>query len=172
MAANRQPKSASVQDNDDDSDDGRMWQVQSEDFSEIGECKRLEFNEPENLQFRDAFEAGRAQAHEDIAFHEGYQHGESEAAANWEIERAMAGAYGSACVTDSMLSEREAEWSAEEERRSNGGSEREAEWRVEEETRSDGSNERGAENNAMKRKSIGETLNGTRMASPSTKEDK
>ena len=58
----------------------------------------------------------------------------------------MAESYSSACVTDSMLDEREAEWSAEEETRSSGGNEREAEWRTEEETRSGGSNERGAEN--------------------------
>ena len=110
------------------------------------ECCRVETSEPESLQFRDAFEEGRAQAHADIAFQEGYQHGEKEATANWEIEREMAGSHSSACVTDSMLDEREAERSAEDETRSSGGNEREAEWRTEEETRSGGSNERGAEN--------------------------
>ena len=110
------------------------------------ECCRVEISEPESLQFRDAFEEGRAQAHADIAFQEGYQHGEKEAEANWEIEREMAESYSSACVTDSMLDEREAVWSAEEETRSSGGNEREAEWRTEEETRSGGGNERGAEN--------------------------
>ena len=53
----------------------------------------------------------------------------------------MAGSHSSACVTDSILDEREAEWSAEDETRSSGGNER-----TEEETRSGGSNERGAEN--------------------------
>ena len=129
---------------DEESDDDEQQRAPESDWSM--ECCRVEIKEPESFQFRDAFEAGREQAHEDIAFQEGYQYGASEAAANWEIEREMAGPYSSACVTDSMLSEREAEWSTEEETRSGDNNEREAEWRAEEETRSHGSNERGAEN--------------------------
>eukprot|EP00802_Teleaulax_amphioxeia_P002800 Tamp_02803.p4 GENE.Tamp_02803~~Tamp_02803.p4 ORF type:complete len:308 (+),score=69.02 Tamp_02803:998-1921(+) len=138
------PRQKDERDSDDDSDDDDQQRAPEPDWNM--ECCRVEISEPESLQFRDAFEEGRAQAHADIAFQEGYQHGEKEAAANWEIEREMAESYSSACVTDSMLDEREAVWSAEEETRSSGGNEREAEWRTEEETRSGGSNERGAEN--------------------------
>jgi len=141
---NTRSRDASKISNDDDSDDDD--QQRAPELDRNMECCRVEISEPESLQFRDAFEEGRAQAHADIAFQEGYQHGEKEAAANWEIEREMAESYSSACVTDSMLDEREAVWSAEEETRSSGGNEREAEWRTEEETRSGGSNERGAEN--------------------------
>jgi len=133
VTANRQPKSASAQDSDDDSDDGQRLQVQSEDFSEIVECMRLEFNEPESFQFREAFEAGREQAHVNTAFDEGYKYGAAEAEANWELEHQLAGPYSSHSEVDSMLSEREAEWSAEEETRSNGSNERGAEDNEEEE---------------------------------------
>ena len=88
----------------------------------------MEIKEPESLQFREAFEAGREQAHEEISFCEGYRHGASEAVENWAVERDMAGPYSSASDVDSMLSQREAEW------------------RAEKETRGGGSNERGAEN--------------------------
>ena len=138
------PRQKDERDSDDDSEDDDQQRAPEPDWNM--ECCRVEISEPESLQFRDAFEEGRAQAHLDIAFQEGYQHGEKEAAANWEIEREMAGSHSSACVTDSMLDEREAERSAEDETRSSGGNEREAEWRTEEETRSGGSNERGAEN--------------------------
>ena len=138
------PRRKDERDSDDDSDDDDQQRAPEPDWNM--ECCRVEISEPESLQFRDAFEEGRAQAHADIAFQEGYQHGEKEAAANWEIEREMAGSHSSACVTDSVLDEREAERSAEDETRSSGGNEREAEWRTEEETRSGGSNERGAEN--------------------------
>ena len=138
------PRQKDERDSDDDSEDDDQQRAPEPDWNM--ECCRVETSEPESLQFRDAFEEGRAQAHADIAFQEGYQHGEKEAAANWEIEREMAGSHSSACVTDSMLDEREAERSAEDETRSSGGNEREAEWRTEEETRSGGSNERGAEN--------------------------
>ena len=138
------PRQKDERDSDDDSDDDDQQRAPEPDWNM--ECCRVEISEPESLQFRDAFEEGRAQAHSDIAFQEGYQHGEKEAAANWEIEREMAGSHSSACVTDSMLDEREAERSAEDETRSSGGNEREAEGRTEEETRSGGSNERGAEN--------------------------
>jgi len=138
------PRQKDERDSDDDSEDDDQQRAPEPDWNM--ECCRVETSEPESLQFRDAFEEGRALAHSDIAFREGYQHGEKEAAANWEIEREMAGSHSSACVTDSMLDEREAERSAEDETRSSGGNEREAEWRTEEETRSGGSNERGAEN--------------------------
>ena len=133
------PRQKDERDSDDDSDDDDQQRAPEPDWNM--ECCRVEISEPESLQFREAFEEGRAQAHADIAFQEGYQHGEKEAATNWTIEREMAGSHSSACVTDSMLDEREAEWSAEEETRSSGGNER-----TEEETRSGGSNERGAEN--------------------------
>ena len=138
------PRQKDERDSNDDSDDDDQQRAPEPDWNM--ECCRVEISAPESLQFRDAFEEGRAQAHADIAFQEGYQHGEKEAEANWEIEREMAESYSSACVTDSMLDEREAVWSAEEETRSSGGNEREAEWRTEEETRSGGGNERGAEN--------------------------
>ena len=54
------------------------------------------------LQFRDTFEASRAQAHEEIAFQEGYQHGASETVVNWGIEREMAEPYSSASDADSV----------------------------------------------------------------------
>ena len=72
------------------------------------ECKQMEFNEPEGLQFREAFEAGREQAHEDRAFAEGYEFGATEAEANWELEHQIAAPYSSESEADSVLSEREA----------------------------------------------------------------
>ena len=101
-------KSALAQESDDDSDDGRILQVQHEDLSEIVECKQIEFNEPESFQFREASEAGREQAHEDTAFDEGYKYGEAEAAANWELEHQIAEPYSSESEGDSVISEREA----------------------------------------------------------------
>jgi len=108
VTSNRQPKSALAQDSDDDSEDGRMLQVQSKDLSEIVECKQIEFNEPESFQFREAFEAGRELAHEDRAFDEGYKYGEAEAAENWAREYQIGEPYSSESEGDSVLSEREA----------------------------------------------------------------
>jgi len=95
-------------DSDDDSDDGRILQVQHEDLSEIVECKQIEFNEPESFQFREAFEAGRELAHENTAFAEGYKYGEAEAAENWKHEYQIGEPYSSESEGDSVLSEREA----------------------------------------------------------------
>ena len=95
-------------DSDDDSDDGRILQVQHEDLSEIVECKQIEFNEPESFQFREAFEAGRELAHENTAFNEGYKYGEAEAAENWKHEYQIGEPYSSESEGDSVLSEREA----------------------------------------------------------------
>ena len=108
VSSNRQSKSASVQESEDGSDDGRMPQVQIEDFSEMVECKQMEFNEPESFQFREAFETGREQAHEDRAFAEGYEYGATEAEANWELEHQIAAPYSLESEVDSVLSEREA----------------------------------------------------------------
>ena len=91
---------AAAQDSDGESDDG--WLRRAPGSDEIMECNRVEFNEPESLQFRDTFEASRAQAHEEIAFQEGYQHGASEAVVNWGIEREMAEPYSSASDADSV----------------------------------------------------------------------
>ena len=103
------PRSAAAQESDDDSDDGRMQRAPESDWSiEIMECKQMEFNEPEGLQFREAFEAGREQAHEDKAFAEGYEYGATEAAANWELEHQIAEPYSSESDGDSVISEREA----------------------------------------------------------------
>ena len=103
------PRSAAAQESDDDSDDGRMQRAPESDWSiEIMECKQMEFNEPEGLQFREAFEAGREQAHEDRAFAEGYEYGATEAEANWELEHQIAAPYSSESEADSVLSEREA----------------------------------------------------------------
>lgn len=105
---NEIPRQQDERDSDDDSDDGRRLQVHREDSSEIMECKRMEFNEPESFQFREAFEAGREQAHEDRAFDEGYTYGTKEAEANWELEHQIAEPYSSESDGDSVISEREA----------------------------------------------------------------
>jgi len=105
---NEPPSQKDERDSDDDSDDGRILQVQHEDLSEIVECKQIEFNEPESFQFREAFEAGRELAHEDKAFAEGYKYGEAEAEENWKHEYQIGEPYSSESEGDSVLSEREA----------------------------------------------------------------
>ena len=105
---NEPPSQKDERDSDDDSDDGRILQVQHEDLSEIVECKQIEFNEPESFQFREAFEAGRELAHENTAFAEGYKYGEAEAEENWKHEYQIGEPYSSESEGDSVLSEREA----------------------------------------------------------------